>query len=320
MKMVLKWACAGLLLAFVPAVYPQAAPASQTNRKQERRAKRAKPAAQVIKPDYADLSYGPYPADKLDLWLAKSATPTPLVVFIHGGGFVAGDKGVASPVIIRKALDAGVSFAAINYRFRTEVPIQVVLRDCARAVQFLRYKAKEFNIDKTRVGAMGGSAGAGTSLWLAFHNDLADPKNPDPVLRESTRLTAAASTAGQATYDILRWEEYLGDAVARYTHEADLPGFYGLKTMDQVRGPEGKKIRADVDMLGLITKDDSPVYLTASKRNEALVSLGAVYHTPKQSVVVKQRCDQAGVPAVLKIVDDANPGGDGPIEFLLSHL
>ena len=42
----------------------------------------------------------------------------------------------------------------------------------------------EFNLDKARVAAMGGSAGAGTSLWLAFHDDLADPASPDPVLRE----------------------------------------------------------------------------------------------------------------------------------------
>ena len=117
----------------------------------------------------------------------------------------------ASAQNVRRALDSGVSYAAINYRFRTEAPIQTVLRDCARAIQFLRADAQPFYLDKQRVAAMGGSAGAGTSLWLAFHDDLADPSNPDPVLRESTRIKAAAATATRATYDILQWPALLGE-------------------------------------------------------------------------------------------------------------
>src|SRR6185436_1601381 len=150
--------------------------AAQKNAAQKatRDAKKAKRAAgPEIKPDHADLSYGPHASNKLDLWLTKSDRPTPLVVFIHGGGFVGGDKSSASSAAIKQCLDAGVSFASINYRFRSEVPINTVLRDSARAIQFLRSKAKEYNIDPVRVGTFGGSAGAGTSLWLAFHNDLA---------------------------------------------------------------------------------------------------------------------------------------------------
>ncbi len=142
-----------------------------------KKAKRA--AAPEIAPNHADLSYGPHPKNKLDLWLAKSNQPAPLIVFIHGGGFVGGDKSSASSAAIKQCLDAGVSFASINYRLRTEAPINTVLRDSARAIQFLRHKADEFHLDKTRVAAYGGSAGAGTSLWLAFHDDLADPKSDD---------------------------------------------------------------------------------------------------------------------------------------------
>lgn len=273
------------------------------------------------RPDYADLSYGPHANNKLDLWLAKSAGPAPLVVFIHGGGFVGGDKKSASPQAIRRALDSGAAFAAINYRFRTEVPIQTVLRDCARAIQFLRSKAKEFNLDKTRVASMGGSAGAGTSLWLAFHDDLADPRSPDPVLRESTRLKAAGSTAGQATYDILKWQDVVGDVVLKFMQESEAPAFYGLKTLEELRGPEGVRIRADVDMLGLITKDDPPVYLAASTRSDALASRGDVNHTTRHSVAIKKRCDEVGVPAVLKIITGNPAQGEGtPVDFLLKYL
>jgi acetyl esterase/lipase len=277
-----------------------------------------------IKPDHADVSYGPYPNNKFDLWLAKSDQPTPLVVFIHGGGFVGGDKHTASAVMIRRCLDAGVSFASINYRFRTEIPIQDVLRDSARAIQFLRYKAKEYNLDKTRVAAFGGSAGAGTSLWLAFHGDLADAANADPVLRESTRLSAAASSAGQATYDILKWKDILGSEEAmRFYPQSTWPAFYGLKTLDDLQTETGKKIRADMDMLGLISKDDPPVWLGAGDGHDALANKGDTNHSPKHSEAVKKRCDEVGVPCVLKIGNLKRTDADGnqsQVEFLLKHL
>jgi acetyl esterase len=286
-------------------------------------AKKAKKAASAdLPPDHADLSYGPHAANKLDLWLAKSPQPTPLIVFIHGGGFVGGDKSGASPAAIKQCTGAGVSFASINYRFRTEVPINTVLRDSARAIQFLRYKAGELHLDKTRVAAFGGSAGAGTSLWLAFHDDLADPKSDDPVLRESTRLVAAGSTAGQATYDILRWRDVLGsDEAMRFYPQDTWPAFYGLSTLDEVRGPRGQELRADVDMLGLISADDPPVWLGADGRHDALENKGDTNHTPKHSEALKKRCDEIGVACVLKIGDQLAGGIEqSPVEFLLKHV
>jgi acetyl esterase/lipase len=294
-------------------------------RKAARAALKARRAAgPQIKPDRADLSYGPHPSNILDLWLAKSERPAPLVVFIHGGGFVGGDKSSASASAIQQCLDAGVSFASINYRFRTEASINTVLRDAARAIQFLRSKAGELHFDKTRVAAFGGSAGAGTSLWLAFHDDLAAPGAEDPVLRESTRLMAAASSAGQATYDILRWRDVLGSEEAmRFYPQSTWPAFYGLATLDEVYGDRGKQLRADVDMLGIITPDDPPVWLGASDRHAALANKGDTNHTPKHSEAVKKRCDEVGVACVLKIGSAAAAASEGersPTEFLLQHL
>ncbi|MBI5773145.1 MAG: alpha/beta hydrolase [Verrucomicrobia bacterium] len=304
---------------------PEAAPAVASTEKNPANAKPAKArrGGDLPKPDFAGVSYGSHPNNKLDLWLAKSGQPTALVVFIHGGGFVGGDKSSASGAALKQCLDAGVSFAAINYRFRTEASINTVLRDCARAVQFLRSKAKDYNFDKTRVATFGGSAGAGTSLWLAFHDDLADPKSSDPVLRESTRLVAAASTAGQATYDITKWEAVLGskEAMQFYPQES-WPEFYGLKTLDELQTEQGRKLRADVDMLGLISPDDPPVLLAASDHHDALANRGDTNHSPKHSEAVKKRCDEAGVPCVLVVGGKVKGGGDekSPVGFLLKHL
>lgn len=67
-------------------------------------------------------------------------------------------------------------------------PVKGPLSDAARPLQFVRSKATEWNVDKERIAASGGSAGTCSSLWLAFHTDMADPKSEDPVAHESTRL------------------------------------------------------------------------------------------------------------------------------------
>ena len=73
--------------------------------------------------------------------------------------------------------------------------------DGARAIQFLRLHAKEWNLDPQAVVAAGGSSGAGISLWIGFHDDLAEPTSADPVQRQSTRISAIGSVDGQASYD-----------------------------------------------------------------------------------------------------------------------
>jgi acetyl esterase/lipase len=276
-------------------------------------------------PTFADVKYGPHERNVLDFWQAQSDRPTPVVVFIHGGGFKAGDKSkVRTDPLLRQCLDAGVSFAAINYRFRPATPIQDILRDCARAIQFIRFQAREWNVDKTRVAAYGGSAGAGTSLWLAFHDDLADPQSSDPVLRESTRLVCAGANSVQFSYDLLQWEPLLGDAVHRFSDPDEGPMFYGFKTMEELQTEAAKRIRADCDMRGLITRDDPPVFLATTQPGGEITSRGHLLHHPKHALAIKERCDAAGVQAVAVLPGlGIRPGPGDPAslgEFLLRHL
>jgi acetyl esterase/lipase len=257
-------------------------------------AKTRKPA-----PTHANVSYGPYERNKLDLWLAKSATPTPLVVYIHGGGFVNGSKDGANADMIKSCLDAGVSFMAINYRFRTTAPIQDILRDCARSIQYVRYKAKEYNLDPTRIASYGGSAGAGTSLWLAFHPDLADPNASDPVLRQSSHLAAAGAINTQATYNVRRWPEFLGQSETAWDQPGEIAAFYGAKSSAELDTPKFQAVLDDVDMLKLISKDDPPVFLFSAQPDGPLANRGHVLHHPNHAREVKKICDAAGVPATV---------------------
>jgi acetyl esterase/lipase len=276
-------------------------------------------------PTHADVKYGPHERNVLDLWRAPSGAPSPLVVFIHGGGFTAGDKKQArQQALVAECLQAGVSYAAINYRFRASAPIQDILRDAARAIQFLRFRAAEWNLDKTRIAAWGGSAGAGTSLWLAFHDDLAEPGNSDPVLRESTRLAAAGSLQGQASYDLEHWPQILGLKSVDHLRSGggEVHKFYGLASEDEVRGERGTRIRSDVDMLGLISSGDAPVFLWSGLPDIPAKDRNHANHHPRHAIVVKQRCDEAGVPAVL-LTGAVRAAGDEMLllqRFLFRHL
>ena len=154
-------------------------------------------------PTHTDVAYGAHSRHVMDLWLAPSEKPTPLLVNIHGGGYIRGNKTIITRELIETMNQAGISVASINYRL-TEKGLfaegkhmyPVPMHDGARAVQFLRYNANKYNLDKTNFAA----AGECILMWLGFHPDLAQPEHKDPVLRESTRLQALAPRIGQTTH------------------------------------------------------------------------------------------------------------------------
>jgi acetyl esterase/lipase len=262
-------------------------------------------AADPPAPTFVNVSYGPHERNVLDLWQAKSERPTPLVVFIHGGGFVNGDKShIHRNPAVRQCLDAGVSMATINYRFRNHAPIQDILRDAARAIQYIRSRAREWNIDPDRIAAYGGSAGAGTSMWLAFHDDLADPDSADPVLRQSSRLAAAGSLNGQGSYDVREWESFLGQATYEPA-QGDGLGFYGFATKADSETPEADRIMKDCSMIGLVSKDDPPVVVACDLPGGDFKDRGHYVHHPKHSIAIAERCKENGVECLLLLRDES---------------
>jgi len=177
--------------------------------------------AESIPPRMTDVTYGDHERQVLDFYQAKSDKPTPVVFFIHDGGWGANSKeNVHKLIDVPRLLAQGISVAAINYRYVHQAhaagvkpPVKWPLEDAARALQFLRSKAEIWNIDKARIGACGGSAGACSSLWLALHDDMAEPNANDPLARESTRLFCAAVVGAQTSLDPKQMREWMPNAI-----------------------------------------------------------------------------------------------------------
>ena len=293
--------------------------ATQTLRAQEQRANAAsKPA-----PDLANVSYGPHERNMLDLWKAKSTKRAPLVVFIHGGGFRGGSKEALPPGLLTGCLAAGISVMAINYRLSPEVHFPAHYLDCARAIQFARYHAKEWNLDPKRIASTGGSAGAGTSLWIGFHDDLADLKNADPVLRQSTRLTCMAVNGAQSTYDPRLIKEWIGGRA--HEHPA-LEGFYGL-AKDELETAKAYQLYEQASPISYLTKDDPPVFAFYNEPKGPLpadAKPGQGIHHINFGLKLKERMDALGIECIVKHGDDyRQTGGNSTqdmVTFLKKHL
>lgn len=243
-----------------------------------------------VSPTHGNVHYGPYDRNVLDVWLAKSDAPTPVLVSIHGGGFRGGNKSVEAP-LLRACLESGISVVAITYRLSGTDIAPAQHHDAARAIQFVRSKADEWNLDPDRMAATGGSAGAGLSLWLGFHADMADPDNPDPVLRHSTRLSCMAVYNGQTSYDP-RFIRKLFPGTDTYKHPA-LPQLYGVQLDDLEKVPAAKlRLFEEISALPHLSKDDPPALLMyASRMDTRITSQGIGIHHPRFGQVLKEQME-----------------------------
>src|SRR5262245_49319074 len=267
--------------------------------------------------DLLNVPYGMHPRQVLDFYQARSDKPTPLVFYIHGGGWRNGDK-KTNP---KPFLDKGISVVAINYRYvqnaveeKIEPPVKAPLEDAARALQFVRLKAGEWNLDKKRIAATGGSAGGCSSLWLAFHDDLADPNSKDPIARESTRLYCAAVNGAQTSLDPKEVREWMPNYIYG-AHAFGLPNFQNLlDNRDKVL-----KWIKEYSPMELATKDSPPIGLFYGGDKDAKVgdSPKDPTHSPILGIKMEEKLKSLGVDVILVYPGRPNEKYKNSNEYLI---
>jgi acetyl esterase/lipase len=268
-------------------------------------------------PTFANVGYGPHEKHVFDFWLADSEEPTPLVLYIHGGGFTGGSKEGLKSSDLEPLLKAGISVASVEYRLIKDRPLPAAHFDARRAIQFIRSKAGEWNFDKDRIGAFGGSAGAQLCMWLAFHEEMADPNSDDPLKRESTRLACVASKAGQATMDRDWW---LKNIPGYSVPHRDQRTIFGVQTEEEL-----KPLVEEVSVINHLTADDPPIFMIYGQHPDDPVPDDAdkarswQIHHVVFGLVLKEKMDALGIEAVLNY-----PGAEtiykSEVDFLIGKL
>jgi acetyl esterase/lipase len=104
-------------------------------------------------------------------WFTKTDAPTtagPAILFVHGGGMILGNVKMFQHVIAGIVSMSGVPFAAVEYRVAPEHPHPTLVEDCYAGLTWLRDNAKELNVDPSRIGIMGESAGGGIAAGVTL--------------------------------------------------------------------------------------------------------------------------------------------------------
>ena len=198
----------------------------------------------------------------------------------------------------------------------------------------MRSNAKEWNIDKERVAAFGGSAGAQICMWLAFTDEMAKPDSKDHVERESTRLTCVATAGGQTTNDIEFWQNKIATLLGPDTDVKTLSrplgnitdpekahlAKWGAKTPD-----EAKEIARRHSAVSIVSADDPPIFMsygmtpTAKPPTDRGRIRGWLIHHVNLGIALKEKSDALKHEAHLKY-----PGAEieyqSQVEFFVDKL
>jgi acetyl esterase/lipase len=279
------------------------APAGNGQKAAKNQAPKKWPQKYTHAPDLADVPYGPHQRNKFDLWRAKSGKPTPLAIYYHPGGFSLGDKSSIPTAFLEACLEKGISVATVNYRYSFQAHYPAPFQDSARALQFLRLHAKEYNVDPKRVTAQGASAGGGISMWLGFKPDMADPKSDDPVQRQSTRLPVIAAVDGQCTYDPRLIAKLIDEDTGRLISRMALWQLFGFdKNEDPFKAEKFFPAFEDSSAINFIKAGAPPAFLYYHAPLEPLpvkIQADAV-HNIRHGLAVKERMDKLGIECVVR--------------------
>jgi acetyl esterase/lipase len=152
----------------------------------------------------ADVTYSTLPGFRplaIDIYMPKKGgAPKPLILYIHGGGWMGGHTRQSAafsnfPAVLAKLASEGFVVASVEYRLSGEAPFPAQLQDARAAIRFLKAGASKYGIDASRVGVWGGSAGGHLAALTALSCG-ATSMDPAPAPARSECVQAAVTWYG----------------------------------------------------------------------------------------------------------------------------
>jgi acetyl esterase/lipase len=189
-------------------------------------------------------------------------------------------------------LEAGFTVFSINHRLAPAHTWKTQVRDCQRAVQFIRYHAKRYGIQSAAIGGMGHSSGASMTAFLAVMDEVADVNSFDPVERESSRIQAAVPFAG--VHDLLGFRDQ------RPGGATIVAGFVGRAILWQPPKHPVYAAYREASTIHYITKDDAPMLIYHGDADDVV--------DVQQSKTLAEALTKAGVQNELVILPGADHG------------
>lgn len=229
----------------------------------------------------------------LDLYLPEGAGPHPVIVWVHGGGWLAGNKN-GGPAV--RQATRGYAVASINYRLSFEAKFPAQIEDCKAAVRWLRANAARYNLNPDRIGAWGSSAGGHLVALLGTTAGVADLEGAGGNSEQSSRVQAVVDWFGPT--DLLKMSEQTPDFCVPLDHDSP------LSPESQLIGCAIQTCKERTDRANPMryVTDDDPPFLIMHGTADCLVP-------PPQSQSLHDALRAAGLPSTLVYLEGAGHGG-----------
>ena len=194
-----------------------------------------------IENKHLDVTYGgPWESQKLDIYLPNEGEgPFPVIVAIHGGGFMQGDKTGPDIAPMLEGVNRGYAVVSVNYRLSSEALFPAAISDVKAAIRYVKANAEEYNLDPEKVAAWGGSAGGNLAALAGTSgdDDALNGKNTGNI-NYSSEVQAVVDWYGQI--DFLKMDEQFGESGitpkldARNTDESPESKYMGRNITEKV--------------------------------------------------------------------------------------
>ncbi|MEW5872810.1 MAG: alpha/beta hydrolase [Chloroflexota bacterium] len=232
-----------------------------------------------------DLTYCTAPDGtplKMDVYYPKQmSAPAPAIVYIHGGGWVRGDKKEGAGMLFFPALQkAGYIMVAVNYRLAPDYKFPAPIEDVKCAIRHLRANSTRYNLDPGRIGALGGSAGGHIAALLGLA-DASAGWDVGAYPEQSSRVGAVVDLFGPS------------DLVQLFKDDPKPSASWSILGAKGARDP----LLSVFSPVTYITPDDPPFLLLHGNEDTEV--------PPEQSQILYDQLQAAGVPAELVWVKNA---------------